>query len=45
MVLALALAAQVDVIVSGDNDLLVLHPFEGIPVFSPAEALLFIEAG
>jgi uncharacterized protein len=45
MVLALALAAQVDLIVSGDNDLLVLHPFEGIPIFSPADALLFIGAG
>jgi putative PIN family toxin of toxin-antitoxin system len=45
MVLALALAAQVDLIVSGDNDLLVLHPFEGIPVLSPAEALLFIGPG
>ena len=45
MVLALALAAQVDLIVSGDNDLLVLHPFEGIPVLSPADALLFIGAG
>jgi uncharacterized protein len=44
MVLALALAAQVDVIVSGDNDLLVLHPFAGIPIFSPAEALAFIGA-
>lgn len=45
MVLALALAAQVDVIVSGDNDLLVLHPFAGIPVLSPADALMFIGAG
>jgi uncharacterized protein len=44
MVLALALAAQVDVIVSGDNDLLVLHPFAGIPVLSPADALAFIGA-
>ena len=45
MVLALALAAQVDLIVSGDNDLLVLHPFKDIPIFSPADALLFIGAG
>jgi uncharacterized protein len=45
MVLALALAAQVDLIVSGDNDLLVLHPFEGIPVLSPADALTFIGKG
>ena len=44
MVLALALAAQVDLIVSGDNDLLVQHPFEGVPVLSPADARLFIGA-
>jgi putative PIN family toxin of toxin-antitoxin system len=30
-VLALALLAQADVIVSGDNDLLVLQSLEGIP--------------
>ena len=38
-VLALALAAQVDLIVSGDDDLLVLQTFEGIPVLSVREAL------
>lgn len=37
--LALALAARVDWIVSGDADLLVLERFEGIPVVSPAQAL------
>jgi hypothetical protein len=30
---------------AGDNDLLVLHPFAGIPILSPADALLFIGAG
>ena len=45
MVLALALAAQVDLIVSGDNDLLMLHPFAGNPIHSPADALLFIVVG
>lgn len=44
MVLALALAMQVDLIVSGDNDLLVLHSFEGIPILSPSDALIFIGA-
>lgn len=44
-VLALALAAGVDFIVSGDNDLLVLQTFEGIPVLSPVDALLVIGAG
>jgi putative PIN family toxin of toxin-antitoxin system len=44
-VLALALAAQVDLIVSGDDDLLVLQVFEGIPILSPAMALQFIGGG
>jgi len=35
--LALALAAEADVIVSSDQDLLVLHPWQGIPILSPAE--------
>lgn len=34
-----ALAGQADAIVSGDADLLVLIPFEGIPVLRPAEFL------
>lgn len=38
-VLALALAAQVDLIVSGDQDLLVLRQFEGAPIVSVREAL------
>jgi putative PIN family toxin of toxin-antitoxin system len=43
-VLALALAAQVDFIVSGDNDLLDLQAFESIPIVSPVEALRRVEA-
>ena len=35
-------AGQVDAIVSGDADLLVLNPFEGIPVLRPAEFLVLI---
>ena len=42
-VLALALAAQIDFIVSGDNDLLDLQVFESIPIVAPAEALRRIE--
>ena len=38
-VLALALAAKADLIVSGDNDLLSLGSFEGIAIVAPAEAL------
>ena len=39
MVLALALAAKVDAIVSGDDDMLSLHPFSGIAILSPEAAL------
>jgi uncharacterized protein len=38
-VLACAKAAQVDLIVSGDEDLLVLQQFEGIAVVTAAQAL------
>jgi uncharacterized protein len=38
-VLALARAAQADVIVSGDDDLLSLTSFESIPILNPAHAL------
>jgi len=38
--LELALAANADVIVSGDEDLLVLHPWEDIAMLRPA---MFIE--
>lgn len=34
--LALAINGRAEVIVSGDADLLVLHPFRSIPVISPA---------
>jgi putative PIN family toxin of toxin-antitoxin system len=43
-VLACALAARADLIVSGDADLLDLKAFEGIPIVSPADALRAIEA-
>src|SRR6266567_1235131 len=38
-ILACALAAQADLIVSGDEDLLVLQAFEGIPILTAAQAL------
>jgi predicted nucleic acid-binding protein len=37
--LALALAARADLIVSGDQDLLTLERFEGIPIVAAREAL------
>ena len=42
-VLALALAAKVELIVSGDDDLLVLGSFEGIPIVDAAQALRLID--
>ena len=37
--LALAIAAQADLLISGDDDLLSLGSFEGIPILTPAQAL------
>lgn len=39
-VLELALAAGAEVILSGDADLLALHPWRGIPVLAPAAFLV-----
>lgn len=39
MFLEIAVAGDADVIVSGDNDLLVLNPFENIPIISPRDFL------
>ena len=44
-VLALALAARVELIVSGDRDLLVLQQFEGMPIVDPAQALQRVGVG
>ncbi len=43
-VLALALAAQADLVVSGDQDLLVLGQFEGISIVTAREALQRLDA-
>ena len=43
-VLACALAAQADFIVSGDADLLVLKQFQGIPIVTAAQAVRSITA-
>lgn len=37
--LALAQTAEADALVSSDQDLLVLHPWRGIPIVTPAEFL------
>ena len=42
--LELAVSGGADVIISGDGDLLVLHPFRNIPVLSPADFLEVIES-
>ena len=43
-VLALTIAARVDLIVPGDGDLLFLGSFAGIPIIAPAQAVGVIEA-
>jgi putative PIN family toxin of toxin-antitoxin system len=45
IVLEVAVEGQADFIVTGDNDLLVLHPFEDIPIVGPAEFLRTLEPG
>lgn len=42
--LALAIAAQSDLIISGDKDLLVVQQFSGIAIHSPAQAAAQLEA-
>ncbi len=43
-VLALAVAAQADVVVSGDGDLLVLGAYASIPIIMPAQAVAMFRA-
>ena len=45
MVIATALAAGADLIVSGDSDLLAMHPFRGMRILKSAEALDDIRGG
>jgi len=42
--LEVAVAGEADVIVSGDEDLLALHPFAGIPILPPAAFLRMLDA-
>jgi uncharacterized protein len=42
-VLALALAAKAELVVSGDADLLSLGSFEGMPIVAPAQAVRLVE--
>jgi putative PIN family toxin of toxin-antitoxin system len=44
MVLELAVAGSADAIVTGDDDLLGLHPFQGIAVVRPADFLAALDA-
>jgi putative PIN family toxin of toxin-antitoxin system len=39
VVIATALAAKADIIATGDNDLLVLHPWQGIQILNAADTL------
>ena len=49
IVVATALAAKADVIATGDQDLLILHPWQGIQILNAADALQhilnWVEAG
>jgi putative PIN family toxin of toxin-antitoxin system len=42
--LEIAIAGKADVIVSGDEDLLVLHPFRNIPIVTPVRFLAMLDA-
>ncbi len=42
MILALAIDGRADMIISGDNDLLTLHPHGSIPILTPADALTLL---
>ncbi len=42
-VLDVATSGRADIIVSGDDDLLVLNPFEGIPIVVPADFLAMLD--
>jgi putative PIN family toxin of toxin-antitoxin system len=41
MFLSLAVSAQANFIITGDKDLLTLHPFDEIPVLSPVDFLKY----
>ena len=43
MILEAAVSARANAIVSGDEDLLTLHPFEGIPIIRPAAFLSMLD--
>ena len=43
--LEVAVAGKANAIVSADEDLLVLHPYAGIPILSPAAFLRLLDAG
>ena len=45
VVIATALAAKADVIATGDNDLLVLHPYQNIQILNAAQALKYVVHG
>ena len=44
VVIATALAVNANLIVSGDNDLLILKQYQNIPILAPADAMQFIAA-
>ncbi len=45
LILAAALTAKADAIVTGDQDLLVLKQFQGIPILNPRDSLALLVTG
>jgi putative PIN family toxin of toxin-antitoxin system len=45
LILAAALAARADAIVTGDQDLLVLKQYQGIPILNPRDCLALLATG
>jgi hypothetical protein len=43
--LEIAIAGRADCLVTGDQDLLVLDPFHGIPILTPAKFLTIVSQG
>lgn len=41
--LSLAIASQADCVITGDNDLLILNPFENIPILNPSDFLIMMK--
>jgi len=41
--LSLAITSQAECVITGDNDLLILNPFENIPILNPSDFLIMMK--